>query len=268
MALVRTRDMIGDIQNDGGDSEKVPQNNLRPLYILKTVAEAAAPVTVAEVGEALDLPKPTIHRLFQTLEDDGWLMRDLGGRGFVAGHLLRRMAANTFSGPGLRRERIAILQRLAEAVGETCNISMPEGDTMVYVDRVETHWPLRIRMPIGSRVPLHCTSAGKTYLSTLPQPQFQRVLRRLKLTAQTPHSITTLEVLAAEIARTRDRGYGEDDQEMIEGMIALAVPIRDNLDRVFGTLSFHAPVQRLTLDGALQHLPLLKQTATELGNTI
>ncbi len=257
--------MIG---SDPENGEKVPQTNLRPLYILKAVAEAAAPVTPTEVGQALDLPKPTVHRLFQTLEDDGWLMRDLSGRGFVAGHMLRRMAANTYSGPGLRRERIAILRRLAEAVGETCNISMPEGDEMIYVDRVETHWPLRIRLPIGSRVPLHCTSAGKTYLSTLPQAQFSRLLRRLTLTPHTPHTITSPEALTEEVATIRERGYGEDDQEMFEGMIALAVPIRDNLDRVFGTLSFHAPVQRLTLDEALHHLPLLKQTALDLTETI
>lgn len=262
---MRTDQDKGDSPEDG---EKVPQTNLRPLYILKTIAEAAAPLSPAEVGEALDLPKPTVHRLFQTLEDDGWLMRDLGGRGYVAGHRLRRISANTFSGPGLRRERMAILQGLAESVGETCNISMPDGDTMVYVDRVETHWPLRIRMPIGSRVPMHCTAAGKTYLSTLPQAQLSRLLRRLDLTQQTSRSIDNRDALAAEIDLTRTRGYGADDQEMIEGMIALAVPIRDNLDRVFGTLSFHAPVQRLALEQAKEHLPLLQRTAADLGATL
>lgn len=269
MALILwTGDMDSNGREDDASTDKAPQNNLRPLYILKTVAEAAAPLSALEIGQALDLPKPTIHRLLQTLEDDGWLMRDLGGRGFVAGHLLRRLAANTFSGPGLRRERMAILQRLASEVGETCNISMPEGDAMVYVDRVETHWPLRIRLPIGSRVPLHCTASGKTYMATLPQSQLSRLLRRVTLTAQTPHTITERDALVAELKTTRERGHAEDAQEMIEGMIALAVPISDNLGRVFGTLSFHAPVQRLTLDDARLHLPLLKRTAAELAETV
>lgn len=257
-----------DVDEQGDVQGKAPQNNLRPLYILKTVAEAAAPVTAAELGETLDLPKPTIHRLLQTLEEDGWVMRDLAGRGFVAGQMMRRMAANTFSGPGLRRERMAILGRLAEAVGETCNISMPDGDAMIYVDRVETHWPLRIRMPIGSRVPLHCTAAGKAYLATLSMPQFNRLLRRLPMTATTPHSITSPDALADEVALIRARGHSEDNQEMVEGMVALAVPITDDLGRVFGTLSFHAPVQRLTLEDARTYLPLLKQTAAELTETL
>lgn len=270
MRQKRAGKMGADDQSGGqsGGQGKAPQNNLRPLYILKAVAEAAAPVTAAELGEALDLPKPTIHRLLQTLEEDGWVMRDLSGRGYVAGHLMRRMATNTFSGPGLRRERMAILQRLARAVGETCNISMPDGDAMIYVDRVETHWPLRIRLPIGSRVPLHCTAAGKAYLATLSGAQFSRLLRRLPLTAETAHSITTPDALADEIAQTRARGFSEDNQEMVEGMIALGVPIRDHLERVFGTLSFHAPVQRLSLNEAREHLSLLKQTATELSETL
>ncbi len=255
--------------DDSGDgAERNLQTNLRPLYILRTIAEAASPLSAAEIGEMLDLPKPTTHRLLQTLEEDGWLMRDLGGRGFVAGRQLRRIAANTFSGPGLRRERMAILQRLAGEIGETCNIAMPEGDAMVYVDRVETHWPLRIRLPIGTQVPLHCTAAGKTYLSTLPQPQFARLLRRLPLTAQTSRSITSAEALAEEIALVRDRGYAEDDEEMIEGMIALAVPIRDDQGRFFGTVSFHAPKLRLDLEQAMRFLPDMIRAAADLAETV
>lgn len=249
-------------------TDKVPQNNLRPLYILNAVAAAASPITVAEVGEELELPKPTVHRLFQALEDDGWLMRDLAGRGYVAGRRLRKLASHTLSGPGIRRERMAILQRLADQVGETCNISLPDGDTMVYADRVETQWPLRIQLPVGTRVPLHCTASGKVYLSTLQRPQLLRFLKRIPLNAQTKNSITSTDALMAEVETVRQRGFAEDDQEMIDGMVALAVPINDSLDRFFGTVSFHAPVQRVSLDEALRFLPQLQQVARELAETV
>ncbi|MDO5604559.1 MAG: IclR family transcriptional regulator [Paracoccus sp. (in: a-proteobacteria)] len=251
--------------NDDKAADEPVQTNLRPLRILQAVAAAGAPVTAAEIGELLNLPRPTMHRLFLTLEADGWLMRDLSGRGFVAGYGLRRMAANTLSGPGLRRERLMILTTLAREIGETCNIAMPEGNSMTYIDRVETEWPLRIRLPIGSSVPLHCTAAGKMYLSTLAPSLLTRVLGRLLLHAETPHSITDADTLRAEIERTRKRGFSEDNGEMIAGMIALAVPVRDNLGRFLATLSFHAPVQRLTLPDAHRHLPRLRLAAAELG---
>lgn len=259
--------MASEISKQGG-TDRALQTNLRPLYILNTIASAAAPMSAAELVKVLDVPKPTIHRLLQTLEDDGWLMRDLTGRGYVGGHRLRRMAANTFSGPGLRRERIGILQRLADSVGETCNIAMPEGEAMIYIDRVETHWPLQIRLPIGSKVPLHCTASGKSYLSTLPQQQFNRLLSRLDLIARTPYSIIDPGKLSEEVKVTRDRGYAVDSQELLEGMIALAVPVRDDLGRAFGTVSFHAPSQRLTIEAAIAYLPSLQRTAVELGETI
>lgn len=254
--------------NDDTQAGEGIQTNLRPLRILQAVASAGAPVSAAEIGEALNLPKPTIHRLFQTLEADGWLMRDLGGRGFVAGHGLRRLAANTMSGPGLRRERMLLLSALAREIGETCNIAMPESGAMTYVDRVETEWPLRIRLPVGSHVPLHCTASGKMYLSTLSTAQLSRVLGRMTLLAPTPNSITDPDSLRDEIALTRDRGFSEDNEELIEGMVALAVPIRDNLGRFLATLSFHAPVQRLTLDAAHRYLPRLQEVAAELGRTV
>lgn len=250
------------------DASGTTQTNLRPLRILQAVAAAGIPVTPTEIGETLGLPKPTIHRLFQTLESDGWLMRDLDGRGFVAGHGLRRLAANTFSGPGLRRERMALLRALASDIGETCNLAMPDDSGMIYVDRVETEWPLRIRLPVGSHVPLHCTASGKMYLSTLAHGQLNRLLRRLPLTQETPNSITEISALKAALELTRKRGFAEDAEELIEGMIALAVPIRDNLGRFLATLSFHAPTQRLTLADAHCHLPRMLDVARELGETV
>ncbi len=244
------------------------QTNLRPLRILQAVAEVGAPVTPTEIGETLGLPKPTIHRLFQTLESDGWLMRDLDGRGFVAGHGLRRLAANTISGPGLRRERMALLRELARDIGETCNIAMPDDAGMIYVDRVETEWPLRIRLPVGTHVPLHCTASGKMYLSTLASARLNRLLRRMPLEPRTPHSITDIAALKAELDLTRKRGFSEDAEELIEGMIALAVPVCDNLGRFLATLSFHAPSQRLTLADAHRHLPRMFEVARALGETV
>ena len=63
--------------------------------------------------------------------------------------------------------RQTVLNALAEDVGETCNIAMPERHAMVYLDRVETKWPLRIQLPVGTEVPFHCTASGKMYLSSL-----------------------------------------------------------------------------------------------------
>lgn len=156
-------------------SGQIP-TNLRLLLIFEEVVAAGVPVTPSTIGDALGLPKPTVHRLLQTAEAEGFLQRDLDGRSFGPGPRLNRLALNTLSSHRLRTARLAVLQALANDLGETCNIATPDREGMIYLDRVETKWPLRIQLPIGTQVPFHCTASGKIYLSHLTAPNMARFL--------------------------------------------------------------------------------------------
>ena len=68
------------------------------------------------------------------------------------------------------------MNALVDDIGETCNLVIPGRQSMIYLDRVESAWPLRVQLPIGTRVPLHCTASGKLYLSTLSKSRQQRIL--------------------------------------------------------------------------------------------
>ncbi|QBF33233.1 IclR family transcriptional regulator [Thalassococcus sp. S3] len=249
---------------DDARSEQIP-TNLRLLLLLEEVAQAGVPVTPAEVGLALGLPKPTIHRLFHTAEAEGFIQRDIDGRSYGPGPRMRRLSVNTLSSQRIRAARLAILQSVAEDIGETCNIATPDRDGMVYLDRVETKWPLRIQLPVGSQVPFHCTASGKMYLSSLSPSYVERFMSSRKLEARTPRSITSLEALQAELAKTRARGYSTDDEEFMEGMAAVAMPILDDRDRVVSTLSVHAPIQRHRLSDLEQNVDRLKEAADKLS---
>jgi DNA-binding IclR family transcriptional regulator len=139
------------------------------------------------------------------------------------------------------------------------------GSEMVYLDRVEAEWPLRTQLPIGTRVPLHCTASGKLYLSSLSATQQHRLVGALPLERHTPKTITDTKDLLAELERIRDNGIGTDDEEFIEGMTAVAVPLLDNKGRVVGTLACHAPSVRMNIEAALGHVPVLRQAAEMLS---
>ncbi len=248
----------------GGLRETIP-TTMRLLLILEEVAAAGVPVTPTAVNERLGLPKPTIHRLFSQLEAEGYVQREIDGRSYTAGTRLRRLAANVQSSSRVRTARLAILGALAEAVGETCNIALPDRQAMIYVDRVETKWPLRIQLPIGTKVPFHCTASGKLYLASLSQANFNGYLSSAALEPHTDRSIVDRGQLRDEIAATRSRGFGVDDEEFMDGMIALSRPIVDDHGRLMSTVSFHAPTVRLSLDDAHQHLDRLTEAAQELS---
>ncbi len=247
--------------------ETIP-TNLRLLLVLEEIAAQGQPVTPTDLNQKIGLPKPTIHRLFATLEAEGFLQRELDGRSYSPGSRLRQLSTGVLSSLRIRTARLAVMRSLAEEVGETCNLAIPDREGMTYLDRVETKWPLRIQLPIGTQVPFYCTASGKLYLSSLRRNQLERILGAIKLTPQTSSTLVDREMLMAELDETRKRGYSRDAEEFMDGMIALAVPILDSHERLLGALAFHAPIQRMRLDDAVRHLPRLRAAAAELEQLV
>jgi DNA-binding IclR family transcriptional regulator len=238
----------------------------RVLELLELVARMDRPASVQEITELSGLPKATAYRICATLENDGYLRKEFGGRGLVAGPRLLSLARNLIGGSSLATVRHAVLAAAAKRIGETCNLSMPQDGEMVYLDRVEAEWPLRLQLPVGTRVPLHCTAAGKLYLSSLSPSPRAALLRSLKLERHTPNSITDPEALNAALDDIRKTGVGIDNEEFLEGMVAVAVPVTDGGGRFFAALAVHAPVVRMSLDEAMTHVPVLQEAAAELSN--
>ncbi len=250
---------------DEPDNKDKSSAALRALSILEAVATSPDPMTATDINQKLELPKPTMHRLCQMLEKEGYLQTSLDGRGYRPGNRLSKMALGVFSNNDhLRTERHAILQRLSNQVGETCNISIPDGVEMVYFDRVETHWPLRVQLQINDRVPVYCTASGKLFLSHLPSAKRSRLIHKLHLERRTPNTITDLEQLKAELKRIRREGIGIDNEEFMQGMVAVSVPLLTAEEQFFGALAIHAPCARMSLEKALEQVPKLEAAAAEL----
>ncbi|MDQ7261223.1 IclR family transcriptional regulator [Paracoccus sp. PS-1] len=246
------------------DKSALPPS-FRNLQILEVLASEGRPLTATEINASLNLPVPTIHRLVGNLEAEGFLSRDIDGRSYQPGPKLRQMMQGVIRFWHQNLPQRDVLIRLNQRLGETCNLSIPDGDAMLYIDRVETHWPLRIQLHIGSRVPLHATAAGKLALSQINDGRLERYLKRAELRAYTAQTLTDPDRLREELRQIRQQGYSTDTGEFVPGMIAMAVPVLDRSGQMIATVSFHAPVQRLTLDEGLKYLPDLRAAAEELA---
>lgn len=237
---------------------------LRVFRILEEIVNANRPLTVSEISEGTGLQGPTTHRLCKMLLKERFLQYEIDGKRMLGGPRLFDFGGRILSGSHLDLERHAILEALVEEVGETCNISIPEGTRMIYAERVEAHWPLRMQLPVGTPVPLHCTASGKLYLSQLAPSARQRVLSRLRLSKHTPHSIVDIDELGHDLERTRKQGFATDNEEFIEGLVAVAVPIFGQNGRFCAGLALHAPKFRMTMEDALDQLPALRSAAAQI----
>ncbi|MCC5965409.1 MAG: IclR family transcriptional regulator [Natronohydrobacter sp.] len=251
-------------EEDEDRSERIP-TTLRLLTLLEEVVRRGGPVTPTELTGTTELPKATLHRLFQTLEAEGYLQREPDGRAYSVGPRTRSLAVATMSSMRMRTPRLAIMRALAKDIGETCNFAIPDREAMVYLDRVETEWPLRVQFSVGAQVPFYCTAGGKIYLSTLSNLRLDSYLRNADLVQMTPNTITDPDALRAEITKIREQGFAVDNEEFLEGVIAFAMPLRDQYGRMPATIAFQGPTQRISVEQGYTHLPRLKRAADELS---
>jgi IclR family transcriptional regulator, acetate operon repressor len=240
---------------------------LRAFALLEYVAHAQGAVSLQEMTDAAALPKPTVYRMLNVLEQAGLIAREPDGRRVVAGPRLARLALDVLMNDLVRAPRHAILQRLAGEVGETVNMTMLAKSEVVYIDRVESAWPLRMALQPGSRVPLHCTASGKLLLALLPTARRRRVLAQLDLARHTDNTITDRRRFEAELASIRRAGLSTDNEEYLAGVVCVAVPVIVPGGRVAACVAVHAPVARMTLARALTLAPALRRAAGALGAT-
>ena len=240
--------------------------NMRILRILEIICNSDRALTPTEINEHLGWPKQTLHRLCQTLIRNVYL--DKHQRRLVPRKPLLSLAFGLANHATNHTARHQILKQIARKVGETVNFVRPDIKGMVYADRVETNWPFRSALPIGTHVPFHCTASGKTYLANLPIPQRRKILASLDLQTYTTATLNDSASLEDELTRINDQGFAIDLEEFHTDMIAIAVPVYDDQKRFFAALAIHGPKQRFDKDQALARLPLLLASAAQISAII
>lgn len=228
---------------------------------MEKVVEARRPISGAELIKELGLSKPSVHRILQQLEEEGIVQRDPISRRYLPGARTQALSFNLTSHKALGAPRHAILQALSEEIGETCNCTMLDGDRIIYFDRVEANWPYRIQLPVGSRLPLHCTASGKLFLAYMDSRQRKRLINAAPLPRHTERTITDPELLLEELKRIETDGIGVDNEENLAGMVAIAVPVLNDKGDICFTIAVHAPKVRKSLEELRQYIPRLKQAA-------
>jgi IclR family acetate operon transcriptional repressor len=168
----------------------------------------------------------------------------------------------------VRALRRTIVARVARQIGETCNLTFLAGEQVVYVERVETRWPLKVEFSTGTRVPLHCSSSGKLFLSMMTRPRRDALLANLVLTRYTDTTITGVAELEVELDGIRARQVSVNNEEYLAGLVGLAVPVLDGGGRIAFALAIQAPSARMTAASALEHVPYLREAARALAATL
>jgi DNA-binding IclR family transcriptional regulator len=217
----------------------------RALTVLRLLARHGE-LGVTEIAADLGVHKSTAFRLVATLEAHD-LVEQISDRGkFRLGVGVLRLAGSTTVRLDLVQESRPVAVQLAQAVGETVNVTVVSGHEALYLDQVSGPSALALHNWVGQRIPLHATSNGKVLLA-YGQPALLAGLDH-PLRAFTRRTVVDERVLVRELDEVRRRGWALAVDELEEGLTAIAAPIRGADGGVIASLSASGPTFRLTAE--------------------
>jgi len=254
--------------NEPGEIAGETSSTLKAFAVLELLVRAGRAVTLSELMQATELPKPTLHRTLALFEEAGFLNREPGGRAYIIGDRLSRFGLDVLRNDAAATERRMVLRRVVSEISESCNLAVMHKGSLIYLDRIEANWPLRLQIPIGGvAMPPHCCASGKLLLAHLPVADRQRLLEIMALERFTLRTITDRQVLASEMDRIVTAGYAVDNEEYVLGVACVAVPVRNRHGEIVAALAVQGATARLPLMSAIEFVPQLQAAAADIGST-
>jgi DNA-binding IclR family transcriptional regulator len=215
----------------------------RVAALLDALARYPDPVTLKVLSAETELHPSTAFRILNSLAEHGLVERTAQGR-YTLGMKLLHFGSYVHGKVDLLREAKPIMEWLRSQVGESVNLTVREGDEVVYVERAIPNRMIRVEQLIGSRAPLHVTAVGKLFLAEAGQQACRDYARRTGLRRYTPNTLTQVNKLWAEVEGARKQGYSLDNEEAEPGVTCIGVPIRDRNGVMVAGLSISAPRER------------------------
>jgi DNA-binding IclR family transcriptional regulator len=228
--------------------ERGPHRTIRSVEIAFDIVDALQErdrVGVTELSEELDYAKSTVHSHLRTLEEQEVIVReDDGCRLSIRILDMATHVREQIGNYGVIRDEV---EKLADETGEIAQFGVEEYDRVTYFCKATGDRSVETASRAGKQQPMHSTALGKTILAFRPPERVEETIPDLEMPCRTSETITDPEELRAELETIRERGYGIDNEENIEGLRCIAAPVRTD-EAVLGALSISGPSSRFTED--------------------
>jgi IclR family acetate operon transcriptional repressor len=251
-----------------GDSPAYPIQSVEHALNLLELFSERRRLSVTEAAKLLGVAASTASRLVAMLEHHGYVAHEAGGRSYVVGTRLRAIGLAAVRELDIRAQTRPYLETLAAETGETTQIGVLHGQTVVFLDCVEGYHPLRVTSRVGSLLPAHASSTGKALLAELSREELFALYPRANLPRVTPCTLTSRSQLQRELADVVKRGYATAYSESDDDICTVAVAVHDIVGRIRCAISVAAPSSRLTQKNAGAFAKSLHASAKAIGASL
>jgi IclR family pca regulon transcriptional regulator len=251
------------------DEAKFSLSLERGLAIFELFSPERPVLGIADIATALGMSRSTTHRYIITFVALGY-MEQVEKRKYRLGLRVTELGMSALNATPLREHAHADLVELSNRAGYTLSLAVFDGPEIVGVDLV--HGIRRGRSPASAdlgdeaKLPVHCTALGKILLAYMPANERETLLAEIDLDRRTPNTIVSRTKLLDELAQIPDAGLAVEDEELMPGRIAIAVPIFDILGEITAALDMTARAPVMAVEDLADALgPHLISTADRIS---
>jgi len=235
----------------------------RGLAVIRAFGPDRERLSLSEVARATGLTRAAARRFLLTLVKLGYVRND--GREFSLRPRVLELGYAYLSGLALPEVAAPHMEELVARLHESSSISVLDGLQIVYVVRVPTKRIMTVAISVGTRFPAYATSMGRVLLADLPGDALERYLADAAFERLTAHTVTKPDTLRSIVREVAAQGYAIVDQELEEGLRAVAAPIRGAADVGTAAINVSAHASRVSMAAMRgQILPALLETARQI----
>jgi DNA-binding IclR family transcriptional regulator len=236
----------------------------RLARLLDAIGEHKDSASLKTLSAETGLHPSTAFRILASLAEQGFVERTSRGN-YQLGIKLMQLGSLVNSSLDIRQVALPLMEKLRDHLGETVNLTMREGDEVVYIERTLAKRMIRVEQIIGSRAPLHVTAVGKLMLGDQGDAACRSYAKRSKLPAYTVNTHTKITALLKECTLSAQRGYALDNEEAELGVGCIGTLVRDSSGNVVAGLSVSAPIERRRDEWIEQVVQTGRQLSKQLG---
>jgi IclR family transcriptional regulator, pca regulon regulatory protein len=235
----------------------------RGLAVIRAFGPERERLSLSDVAKATGLTRAAARRFLLTLVKLGYVRSD--GREFSLRPRVLELGYAYLSGLTLPEVAAPHMEELVARLHESSSISVLDGDHIMYVVRVPTKRIMTVAISVGTRFPAYATSMGRVLLAQASEDERERYLAEVTFSSFTRRTVTDPVRLRAILADVARQGYAIVDQELEEGLRAVAAPIRGAADVGTAAINVSAHASRVSMAAMrAEILPVLLRTAGQI----
>lgn len=201
-------------------------------------------LSISELSAALDMDKTTVHRIVNTIKEAGFVTQNPLTKKYSNSMKFYMYGRNVLHKNELGDIARPYIRQIAQITGETVNLGIRVGNSVVYIDRAQSETGIQVATTTGKSIPMHCTGMGKAILAYLSDEEREKVIADTELMPYTHNTAITKEDLEVKLEEVKVTGIAVDHEEFDIGLIAFGAPIFNAEGQPFAAISISCPAVR------------------------